>query len=54
MTRLAGRSPLVAMTLAVVVLAAVTVASDAPGYAGELLLSPGVPATSTGRRMEPG
>ena len=47
MTRLAGRSPLVAMTLAVVVLAAVTVASDAPGYAGELLLSPGVPATST-------
>ena len=41
MTRLARRSPLLAMTLAVVVLAAVTVASDAPGYAGELLLSPG-------------
>ncbi len=48
MTRLARRSTLLAMTLAVVVLAAVTVASDAPGYAGELLLSPGAPASSTG------
>ncbi len=48
MTRLARRSPLLVMTLAVVVLAAVTVASDAPSYAGELLLSPGASATSSG------